>query len=441
MNTIAKTAAAFLLLTALFSSAALAASEGLSAENIIDWEKKRVESTVTLDAREAGIVLPEGRQAASGLVREKLPELAAPALFSIIVDSSTTLGEAVSDGDVTVSQVFSLIDGGERGSLWFSRDLKTGTMKSTIALSSLQDLFVRHGNTYRPKKPLESIPTRTYSGIIIDARGKLPVHGEFTESRLTPSIFPKVWDSSMNLAYERNMVRPETAKGDGIVSYASSPDDESCVSRAGPDPLYIRAEGVYGIFKTDPVISRRDYLRIFCDDGNLRLLEQGKVVILCDEDALRGEIRPQARQDDYYFIRRDIERTLAQAETEGVSVSERGRGLTLTIYGIRFVADSSEILPEEEERIAEIARTLAATDASARFLVEGHTASVGRPAGELELSGERADAIARYLEAAGISADRITTAGYGGTRPAADNGTAEGRAMNRRVEITVLLPD
>ena len=126
---------------------------------------------------------------------------------------------------------------------------------------------------------------------------------------------------------------------------------------------------------------------------------------------------------------------------DGVGFSDRRQGITLTIYGIRFVADSPQILPEEENRIRQIASALASAAADTRFLVEGHTASVGRPAGERTLSHQRAEEIARRLEEAGIARERITTDGYGGTRPVAGNGTEEGRAQNRRVEITVLLPE
>ena len=444
MKKINKIGAALLLTAAVFLGQASAADGALSAENMIDWQTKRIDSTATLDARAAGIILPEGREIAAGLIRDNFPDLASPALFSVLVDSSTTLGSAVKEGDVSLNEALGLIDSAEKTPLWFSRDLRRGSVSAAIGLSSLERLFVRHQTAYRPRRPLETIATRTYTGIVIDARGQLPIHGEFTESKLYPALFPKVWSGDMRRVYERNMVRPEIARRDGIVAYATSHDDESCTARVGSDPLYIRATGVYGIFRTDPIIARRDYLRIFCDEGNLRLLEQGKVVILCDEDVIRGELKPRVERDDgYYFVRREIERALARAETEGVGIGESGgaRGITLTIYGIRFVADSPEILPEEEARIAEIAMTLAGTDPNVHFLVEGHTAAVGRPAGELQLSVERADSIARRLEAAGIAAERISTSGYGGTRPVADNSTGEGRAQNRRVEITVLLPD
>lgn len=413
----------------------------VSAVNVVNWEAEEIESTITLDVESAGIILPDGRKSVYQIMRRKLPEMISPVIFSIPVDSSTTLGEAVNSGEISLSEIHKIIDAGKRTSPWFSQDLKTSTMANTISLSKLREIFVKHQTAYTPKKPLDSIPTRTYSGIIIDARGKLPVHGEFTEEKLTPSMFPKVRTTQMKTVYERNMVYPETASNTGIVSYAVSPEHENCINGAGNDPLYIKAVGIYGISRTDPVISERDYLRIFCDNGNLDLLKRGRVVILCDEDVIKTSGVPQVKNENYYFVRREIERFLEEKGVEGVEVAGNKNGVTLTIYGIRFVADSAEILPEEQDRIYEIARALASTDEGTRFIIEGHTASVGRPAGELQLSIERADAIAGRLITAGIDSSRIETAGYGGTRPIAPNNNEENMARNRRVEITAIFDE
>ena len=53
----------------------------------------------------------------------------------------------------------------------------------------------------------------------------------------------------------------------------------------------------------------------------------------------------------------------------------------------------------------------------------------------MRLSQERAESVMRYLVAQGVAADRLVALGYGPDRPVADNGTAAGRAMNRRVEL------
>lgn len=70
--------------------------------------------------------------------------------------------------------------------------------------------------------------------------------------------------------------------------------------------------------------------------------------------------------------------------------------------------------------------------------VEGHTDAKGSDAYNIKLSQRRSNAVRDYLISHGIEADRLVAVGYGETRPVADNGTAEGRARNRRVEFTIL---
>jgi outer membrane protein OmpA-like peptidoglycan-associated protein len=65
----------------------------------------------------------------------------------------------------------------------------------------------------------------------------------------------------------------------------------------------------------------------------------------------------------------------------------------------------------------------------------GHTDNVGSPASNLVLSETRAKSVMKYLTDKGIAGSRLTAKGYGQTRQVADNGSEEGRAKNRRVEL------
>lgn len=118
-------------------------------------------------------------------------------------------------------------------------------------------------------------------------------------------------------------------------------------------------------------------------------------------------------------------------------VEKTPAGLRLSVRDIRFVPDSSEVLPSEHGRLDEIADVLKLAP-DAQFLVEGHTAAVGKPEGEQKLSAERARKIAEELAKRGVNAAAFICRGWGGTRPVADNATDAGRAQNRRVEITIL---
>jgi outer membrane protein OmpA-like peptidoglycan-associated protein len=72
------------------------------------------------------------------------------------------------------------------------------------------------------------------------------------------------------------------------------------------------------------------------------------------------------------------------------------------------------------------------------ILVEGHTAAVGRPEGEMELSIQRAKRMVDEMARRGIGSERFIYKGWGGRKPQGDNGSEEGRRLNRRVEITIL---
>jgi outer membrane protein OmpA-like peptidoglycan-associated protein len=124
-------------------------------------------------------------------------------------------------------------------------------------------------------------------------------------------------------------------------------------------------------------------------------------------------------------------------EDSGIDVSSVPEGVKLIIKDVRFEPDSDEILAAERPRLDMIARVLRESP-DRTFLVEGHTAAIGRPAGEMELSVRRAKRMAAELAGLGISIERFIYKGWGGTKPLGDNTTDEGRRLNRRVEITIL---
>jgi outer membrane protein OmpA-like peptidoglycan-associated protein len=120
-----------------------------------------------------------------------------------------------------------------------------------------------------------------------------------------------------------------------------------------------------------------------------------------------------------------------------IAVTTVPEGIRLTVKDIRFAPDSDEFLPAEYSRLDIIAQALKEVP-DRTFLVEGHTAAVGRPQGEMELSVQRAKRMVDELVKRGIDASRFLYKGWGGTKPLGDNSTDPGRALNRRVEITIL---
>jgi len=106
----------------------------------------------------------------------------------------------------------------------------------------------------------------------------------------------------------------------------------------------------------------------------------------------------------------------------------------LALYGILFDTGQATIKPESNALLDEVAK-LVKEDPKLQLVVEGHTDNVGQKAANLELSKRRAAAVQAALVARGVAGERLTTQGYGDSKPIADNATEEGRAKNRRVEL------
>ena len=102
-----------------------------------------------------------------------------------------------------------------------------------------------------------------------------------------------------------------------------------------------------------------------------------------------------------------------------------------------FDFDSAKLRPLGKQKVEELVEGLK-ENPSVRVLVEGHTCSIGTEKYNQKLSERRANAVRDYMVSLGIGASRITTRGYGESKPIESNNTAAGRAKNRRVDITTL---
>ncbi len=138
--------------------------------------------------------------------------------------------------------------------------------------------------------------------------------------------------------------------------------------------------------------------------------------------------------------RKDAERQLQAALAslkEIAAVSEEKRGVVITLSGaVLFVSGKSDLLPIAKEKLNQV-NTALKDQSFPPIRIEGHTDSVGSADDNRKLSLARAEAVKAHLVSQGYPAAKIETAGLGPDRPVADNGSAEGRANNRRVEIIV----
>jgi len=126
--------------------------------------------------------------------------------------------------------------------------------------------------------------------------------------------------------------------------------------------------------------------------------------------------------------------SLQPLELELTRVEKGGK---LSIESIYFKIGSANLEPASIPVLQQLYQMMR-ENPEIRIEIEGHTDSTGTSAFNMKLSQQRAMAVADWLIRNGISSTRITTHGYGDTRPVADNSTEEGRRKNRRTEILII---
>ena len=120
----------------------------------------------------------------------------------------------------------------------------------------------------------------------------------------------------------------------------------------------------------------------------------------------------------------------ATVDADGCEIIE---SLTIDLVEDEFDFDSAVLKPAMEAALTDLADRIKASAGHETLTIVGHTDSIGSEEYNQGLSERRAASAAAFLEGLGI--DSISTSGMGETQPVADNGTKEGRAMNRRIEV------
>lgn len=111
-----------------------------------------------------------------------------------------------------------------------------------------------------------------------------------------------------------------------------------------------------------------------------------------------------------------------------------GTGGRVILQGVNFISGKSLLTPEAKKVLEPVAQSLLAYP-DAVVEIQGHTDNVGNARMNLNLSNARAEMVKAYLVSRGVAPSRMSTRGFGYTRPIADNASDEGRAKNRRIEF------
>jgi len=273
------------------------AKTGISGS--VEWDTLRINAVVSLNLAQAGIKLPSGRTQGESILNSNYLSMIQPCLLGLQIDSSSTMADLLNSGELNLTQIETIARRANFTPPALSQNMKNITTSVLISISNISSALLRHNRPSPVLRTLNPISTARYTGIIIIALDELPVFGLKKTAMPVPCLFPKIWDSEMNLIYERYMLEPQSqAQGISMVRYSaaknifqSNPSGLSDELREiiGDRPLRIFARGVFGIKPTDLIIERSDALVIISSEENRRLLSQGKVVFILDESVLRYE--------------------------------------------------------------------------------------------------------------------------------------------------------
>lgn len=115
---------------------------------------------------------------------------------------------------------------------------------------------------------------------------------------------------------------------------------------------------------------------------------------------------------------------------------DTARGLIVSMPDVLFDFNKYTLKPEAREKLAKISGIVLAYP-DLKLNIEGYTDSIGSDQYNLELSDKRADSVKGYLISEGVEPNNVSSTGFGKADPVADNSTAAGRKLNRRVEMVV----
>lgn len=179
-----------------------------------------------------------------------------------------------------------------------------------------------------------------------------------------------------------------------------------------------------------------------------RALEEAQAARLDSEisaaQAEQSRRLAEAQALEAQLSRREAELAAAAADSlrmqlQGMTARSEARGQVMTISGDAFASGQSQLRAEARENLQKIIDLINANP-GASVLIEGHTDSQGSANLNQVLSQRRAEAVRDALIQQGVDGSRLRAVGLGKDRPVADNGSAEGRARNRRVEVVVEKP-
>lgn len=262
----------------------------------LEWDKMEMNALVSLDLASAGLKLPAGRMLGEALISSEYIRLIRPNILNIQVDSSSVISDLVGRGEWSLAEVEDFALQARAVPPALSPDFSMLAASYSLDITGILKAHLRHQRPSDVPRTLSPVSAPAYTGIIIIASETLPAHGMNAGAFIRPCLFPKIWDTGMNLIFEKNMLNPQTGAmaryfpAKDIFAGGPSGLSGEIAAVVGSRPLRIFARGVFGVTPTDPIIGREDALLIISTEENRSLLREGKVAIILEDSMLKNPL-------------------------------------------------------------------------------------------------------------------------------------------------------
>ena len=280
----------------LLFAAAVFGEPQIGVSGAVDWNRMEISAELSLDLASAGIKLPGGRTQGEALIESGYLRLVSPGILGLRADSSSTVADLIGRGEWSLSEAEQFALSARIVPPALSPDLRGMRAAYTLNMAGVSAALARHSRPAEIMRTLSPSAAPAYTGIIIIASESLPVHGRKGSALPIPCLFPKIWDSGMNLIFERNMLAATNspmaryAPARSIFSPGPSGLSPEAAALVGDKPLRVFARGVFGVNPTDPIIDQEDALLIISSEENRRLLREGRLLIILDDSVLQSPL-------------------------------------------------------------------------------------------------------------------------------------------------------
>lgn len=245
----------------------------------VDFINSSITFAITTDLEE-GIMKPGSRFKTEQKILEKRPELLVEILSEIVLNSSYTIKNRIEQDSYLYHSLEEISSSLKKSFSVISEDRTQLTMEFSLDLfPEIAALFVKHEVPKNLPEPRGYLPSADFTGIIIVATD-LKENDSKEPGKLTPALFPSVYNESLETLISIDRVHPEYAKKWGTAGYSNGFDMEKYKNRIGDYPLRILAKTVYGDYQCDLVIKDTDSDIILSSENNKKLIQEGRVIII-----------------------------------------------------------------------------------------------------------------------------------------------------------------